>query len=149
MTPSTANHGVKTLWRWLHAPQSGAQKGALVPIGWAAYNAGLWVAILAGFGTHNAQVLWLALASQGIIFLFGLAVYVNKLRHPIDPTRRRLPLRGDAGMVAAFGTIFIGLGVIFGSWWYPFAAIFWVAALWLVAKDYAGLRRKKVNSPVQ
>ena len=149
MKPPNVKKGLKTLWTWLHSPEPGAQKGAMVAIGWAAYNAGLWIAVLAGFGTHNAQILWLYMASMGIIFVFGLAVYGSKVRHPIDPTRHRLPLRSDAGILAAFGTAFIGAGVIFGSWWDPFATIFWVGAIWLAAKDWAGYHRKKVRSPLQ
>ena len=139
---------VKGLWARLRTPETGAMKGAMVPIGWAAYN-GMWMGVLAGFGTHNAEIVWLYFGSGVIISAFGMAVYVSKLRHPIDPTRHRIPLRSDAGLVGAFGIAFIGLGVVFGAWWYPFATVFIVEALWLVAKDVAILRHQKVHSPVQ
>ena len=123
-------------------------KGAMVPIGWAAYN-GMWMAILAGFGTHNAEIVWLYVAAGAIISGFGMAMFTSKVRHPIDPTRRRVPLRGDAGIIGAFGIAFVGIGVIFGAWWYPFAGIFGVEAIWLAVKDYLQLRRLDPKSPLQ
>lgn len=135
------------LWRRLHTPETGAMKGAMIPVGWAAYN-GVWMAVLGGFGTHNAEIVWLYVASGAIITSFGLAVFLHKVRHPIDPTLRRLPLRADAGICAAFGIAFIGIGVIFGAWWYPFATIFLVEAIWLVVKDYRLYRRIKTRPPV-
>lgn len=139
---------LKDVWKRLHTPEEGAMKGAMVPIGWAAYN-GMWMGVLAGFGTHNAEIVWLYFAAGAIISGFGMAIYVSKLRHPIDPVRHRLPLRSDAGLVGALGIAFIGIGVIFGAWWYPFATIFVVEAIWLAAKDFVNLRHRKVHSPVQ
>lgn len=137
--------------KWMEHRKShtGSLKGPMVLFGWAIYNLGLWVAIGFGFGTHNAQVLWLYFASMVVLMLFGVAMYVHKVRNPIDPTRRRLPLRAEAGVLAAFGIAFVGLGIIFGAWWYPFAAVFLFSALWLVVKDWMGYRRVRPKSPVQ
>lgn len=136
-------------WLERRKEYSGSMKGVMIPIGWALYNLGLWVAIGFGFGTHNAQVLWLYFSAMCVLLLFAMLMYVNKLRNPIDPTRRRLPLRADAGLVGAFGVAFVGLGIIFGAWWYPFATVFLFSALWLAVKDWMGYRRIRPKSPVQ
>jgi peptidoglycan/LPS O-acetylase OafA/YrhL len=109
------------------------RSGALVPAGWAAYN-GLWLALLAGLG-GNATVLWLYGGATAIAELFAGAVVISGWRHPLEPRRHLLARHGEASLLGALGVAFAGLGVVFGAWFYPMAAVLLAFAVSLAAMD--------------
>lgn len=95
--------------------------GAVVPAGWAAYN-GMWLAVLAGFG-GSALVLWLYGGAIALTALFAAAVVASGWRHPVEPRRYRVPGRGEAALSGAAGVAFVGLGVVYGAWFYPIGGV--------------------------
>lgn len=114
--------------------------GALVPIGWAGYNA-VWLAVEGGMdvsrrgGVGVDWPIWLYSGAIAVTVLFAFFVTMSRWRHPVEPRQRDISLRGDAGLCGALGVLFGGLAVVFGSWWAPFALVMLVMAVWLGVKD--------------
>lgn len=103
--------------------------GAIVPAGWAAYN-GLLLAVLAGFG-GNDTAMWVYAGAVALVEAFAAAVVFSRWRHPTIPRQVRLPIRGEASIFGGLGAALAGLGVVFGSWFYPVAAVVLAVAVYL------------------
>ncbi len=120
--------------------------GALVPAGWAAYNA-IWLATEGGLdigrkgGVGVNWPIWLYSGSIAVTVLFAFFIVVSRWRHPLEPRQRPVSLRGDAGLCGAMGVAFGGLAVVFGSWWAPFSLVMLVMAIWLAVKDASARHR--------
>jgi hypothetical protein len=120
--------------------------GALVPAGWAAYNA-VWLAVMGGLdigrrgGAGVDWPIWVFSGSIAITILFAFLVVFSRWRHPLEPRQRPVSLRGDASLCGAMGIMFAGLAAVFGSWWGPFSAVMVVMAIWLFVKDSSARHR--------
>lgn len=121
--------------------------GALVPAGWAAYNA-VWLAVQGGLdaGRHGGPgvdwPIWVYAGAIAITTLFTFFLLVSRWRSPLGATHHHVSLRGDAGLCGALGVTFAGLAVVYGSWWVPLAGVMVVMAVWLAVKDAAVRRRR-------
>lgn len=114
----------------------------MVPAGWAAYN-GLLLAVLAGMG-GPATALWLYGGSVALMEAFAAAILLSRWRHPLRPERIRMPIRGEVGIFGALGVLFVGFGVVYGSWFYPMAAVLLAVTAYLAV---TGLKNRPRPEP--
>ncbi len=114
------------------------RSGAIVPAGWAAFNGAL-LAILAGFG-GSANPLWLYGASVALTEFFAGAVLLSEWRHPAGRTYQ-VPARGETALLAGVGLSLVALGVTFGAWFFPMAAV----SLWLSLRFELKDRRRQLS----
>jgi hypothetical protein len=106
--------------------------GAVVPAGWGVYN-GLWLVVMAGMG-GTAVNLWLYAGAVTITMLFACCLVLSRWRHQLEASRFPVGLRGEASGIAAGGIAIVGLGFVFGAWFFPLGGAFvlWGAALVLM-----------------
>lgn len=121
--------------------------GALIPIGWAGYNA-VWLAVEGGMdinrkgGVGVNWPIWIYSGAIAVTVLFAFFITMSRWRHPVEPRQREVSLRGDAGLCGGLAFLFAGLAVVFGSWWAPFALVMFVMAIWLMVKDASARHRR-------
>jgi hypothetical protein len=112
---------------------SGSRAGAIVPIGWGAYNA-FFLIIMGGFGGRSFP-LGLLIGGIVVIELFGLAVYLVGWRYPLEVRPFRLHGYGGTAAFAVWGFLLGGLGIIFGSWFWYLSGPAFAAAIWMGLKN--------------
>jgi hypothetical protein len=105
----------------------------LVPALWALYNA-VWLLILATFG-GTATVLWLYGGAMALVEGFAAMVVLSGLRHPLAERSYQVPARGEVGILAASGCLLVGLGFVFGSWFFPLGGVTLSLAVIQIGKD--------------
>lgn len=116
-----------------------ARTGALVPALWALYN-GMWLLLLAIFG-GSAVILWLYGGAMAIVEGIAAMMVVSGWRHPLAERSYQVPARGEVGILAASGCLLVGLGFVFGSWFFPLGGVTLFLAVIQIGKDIRTRRR--------